>query len=188
MFFAFQLTSVNNKPEVISSNCMNWHLYKMMTLCFGIWMFWNTFNCICWVTQPLKHFIYQYDFELLKCNILFCSLVNYDFFLNICCNDNNSVVVLINLYGTNKQSKKSYCLVSLFLFKRALICTGFSVISATESGTWMNDCWNWTSKSGPVLFLMSGDWLSRCKEVLHPRPILWLSVHFSQKLQHIGDK
>ena len=26
------------------------------------------------------------------------------------------------------------------------------------------------------------------KGVLHPRPILWLFVHFSQKLQHIGDK
>ena len=24
--------------------------------------------------------------------------------------------------------------------------------------------------------------------VLHPRPILWLFMHFSQKLQHIGDK
>ena len=26
------------------------------------------------------------------------------------------------------------------------------------------------------------------KGVLRPRPILWLFVHFSQKLQHIGDK
>ena len=26
------------------------------------------------------------------------------------------------------------------------------------------------------------------KGVLHPRPIFWLFVHFSQKLQHIGDK
>ena len=26
------------------------------------------------------------------------------------------------------------------------------------------------------------------KEVQHPRPILWLFVHFSKKLQHIGDK
>ena len=26
------------------------------------------------------------------------------------------------------------------------------------------------------------------KEVLHPRPILWLCVHFSQILKHIDDK
>ena len=26
------------------------------------------------------------------------------------------------------------------------------------------------------------------KGVLHPWPILWLFMHFSQKLQHIGDK
>ena len=26
------------------------------------------------------------------------------------------------------------------------------------------------------------------KEVLHPRPILWLLVQFSEKLQHIGDE
>ena len=26
------------------------------------------------------------------------------------------------------------------------------------------------------------------KGVLHPRPILWLFVHFYQKLQHIDDK
>ena len=26
------------------------------------------------------------------------------------------------------------------------------------------------------------------KGVLHPRPVFWLFMHFSQKLQHIGDK
>ena len=26
------------------------------------------------------------------------------------------------------------------------------------------------------------------KGVLHPRPFFWLLLHFSQKLQHIGNK
>ena len=26
------------------------------------------------------------------------------------------------------------------------------------------------------------------KGVLHPRPVFWLFMHFSQKLQHIGNK
>ena len=26
------------------------------------------------------------------------------------------------------------------------------------------------------------------KGVLHPRPVFWLLMHFSQKLQHIGNK
>ena len=26
------------------------------------------------------------------------------------------------------------------------------------------------------------------KGVLHPWPVLWLFIHFSQKLQHIGNK
>ena len=26
------------------------------------------------------------------------------------------------------------------------------------------------------------------KGVLHPRPFFWLFMHFSQKLQHIGNK
>ena len=26
------------------------------------------------------------------------------------------------------------------------------------------------------------------KGVLHPRPVFWLFMHFSQKLQHIGGK
>ena len=26
------------------------------------------------------------------------------------------------------------------------------------------------------------------KGVLHPRPVFWLLMHFSQKLQHIGSK
>ena len=26
------------------------------------------------------------------------------------------------------------------------------------------------------------------KVVLHPRPVFWLFMHFSQKLQHIGSK
>ena len=26
------------------------------------------------------------------------------------------------------------------------------------------------------------------KGVLHPWPVFWLFMHFSQKLQHIGDK
>ena len=30
--------------------------------------------------------------------------------------------------------------------------------------------------------------LNFIKGVLHPWPILWLFMHFSQKLQHIGDK
>ena len=37
-----------------------------------------------------------------------------------------------------------------------------------------------TKDNGAIQIILKG--------VLHPRPILWLFVYFSQKLQHTGDK
>ena len=38
------------------------------------------------------------------------------------------------------------------------------------------------------LVLTSLDLLKQVKGVLHPRPVFGLFMHFSQKLQHIGNK
>ena len=37
-------------------------------------------------------------------------------------------------------------------------------------------------------FHLNNQAIERVKEVLHPRPVFGLFVHFSQKLQHIGNK
>ena len=47
---------------------------------------------------------------------------------------------------------------------------------------------NFIHGPGGVLTLKRGTGRAALKGVLHPRPVFGLFLHFSQKLQHIGNK